>query len=83
MPSRNSSTKEIQYKMTDDFYILLKGYLRANNITLKQLCENMGIEYYLVKKIIDRKIKMHIYLSFLEKLAEFCCISPYVTLGER
>lgn len=80
---RNASRNEIQYKMTDEFYSLLKGYLRANNLTLKQLCKKMGTEYYIVHKIVSRKIKMHAYLSFLEKIAESCCISPYVTLGER
>lgn len=82
MPKKSDSRFEPQYQMTDEFYNLVKKYLSENNITLKKLCRQMKTEYYMVYKILHRKIKMHSYLSMLEKIAIYCHIPLTIKLGE-
>lgn len=79
----NANLNETQYQMSDEFYKSVVEYLIKRNITLKKLCKEMNIEYYMTYKIFNRKIKMHIYLSFLKKIATYCDIPSYIKLGER
>ena len=61
---------ETQYQMSNEFAIYILKYLKENEIKLKDLCDELNLPVYMTRKIIDRKIKMHIYYSYLLKIAK-------------
>ena len=65
------STNERQYQMTDEFYNSIMKYLKENNISLHELCDSMHLPVYFVKKVMDRNIRMHCYMSLLVKISHY------------
>jgi len=61
---------EEQYQMSDNFVKYIIKYLRQNNLSFKDFCKLNDLSYYFTYKILDRKIKMHSYYSYLLLLAK-------------
>ena len=59
-----------QYQMSDNFAKHIIQYLKNNNTTLKRFCKENNLSYYFTYKIIDRKIKMHSFFSYIVLLAK-------------
>lgn len=78
----NTSTNANQYQMTDLFALCVLNFLKNNKIKVSDLANALNIETYMLKKILDRKIKMHCYLSLLEKIAEYTQVQGIGQLGE-
>lgn len=64
-----TSTNETQYQMSNDLYLFLIEYLKQEKLSLKKFCEMNNLNLYVTNKVVDRKIKMHIYKSSLLKIA--------------
>lgn len=62
--------QETQYQMSNEFAAYILKYLKENKIKLKDFCGELNLPVYMTRKIIDRKIKMHIYYSYLLKIAK-------------
>lgn len=71
----NASTNEKQYQMTDEFYNAIMKYLKENDISLREFCDSMNLPVYLVRKVMDRNIRMHCYMSLLVKISHYV---PYI-----
>lgn len=67
----NSGRNETMYQMTDELYKAIVKYLKKNKISFKKMCKELNLPYYMTHKIMDRKIKMHAYRSYLAKLANY------------
>jgi predicted transcriptional regulator len=63
--------QETQYQMSNEFASYILKYLKENKIKFKDFCEKLNLPVYMTRKIIDRKFKMHIYYSYLLKIAKF------------
>lgn len=59
---------EIQFQMSDELFNYITEYMRRNNMNIDKFAEYVKINKYMLSKIMDRKIKMHCYLSVLNKI---------------
>jgi len=64
-----------QYQASNELFILVKKYLKDNKLKFKKFCEQNNLPEYITKKVLDRKIKMHIFPSFIIKIGK--CIGSY------
>lgn len=62
---------EVQYQMSKEFAIHILNFIKNNNMSFSQFAKKVKINEYMLYKIISRKIKMHCYLSLLQKLADY------------
>ena len=67
----NSGRNETMYQMTDELYKAIVKYLKKNKISFKKMCKELNLPDYMTHKIMDRKIKMHAYRSYLVKIATY------------
>ena len=67
----NRKKIETQYQMSDDFARYILNYLKEKKIKFKDLCEELNLPVYMTRRIIDRKVKMHIFYSYLLKIAKY------------
>ena len=63
--------KELSYfQMSDKLYFALKDYLQRYNLTFSKYCEELKVEEYMMRKIVDRKILMYAPYKLLIKIAK-------------
>lgn len=75
---------EVQYQMSDEFYIYIINFMKTNNMNLRQLAKYINIEEYLLYKILNRKIKMACYMSLLMKIANATnALTEGIKLGSK
>jgi len=75
---------ETQYQMSNEFAVYIMKYLKENEIKLKDFCDELNLPVYMTRKIIDRKIKMHIYYSYLLKIAKtFGCENNFKLASQQ
>lgn len=60
----------IQKQMSDEFYKKCVIYIKSNNLTFAEFAERVGIEKYMLRKILDRRIKMYCPSTTLEKIGK-------------
>lgn len=60
---------EIQYQMSTELAKHIIDFIREHDLTFREFAKEVNVDEYMLYKIISRKIKMHCYLSLLEKLA--------------
>lgn len=70
MMNFNSISK--QYQMSEELYYALLNHLNNEGITVKQLCQRHNWDYFMFSQIMDRKVKMHSSLSFLQDIPFKC-----------
>lgn len=56
-------------QMSDEFAEYIFKYLKKHELSFRKFCRKINIDRYYLSKIVDRKIKMHCYVSLLEKIA--------------
>lgn len=62
---------DIQYQMSKELAIHILNFIKNNNMSFQEFSKKVNVDEYMLYKIISRKIKMHCYLSLLEKLAVY------------
>lgn len=73
---------EIQYQMSTELAKHIIDFIREHDLTFREFAKEVNVDEYMLYKIISRKIKMHCYLSLLEKLAIYTQANT-IQLGER
>lgn len=73
---------ETQYQMSDEFYQCVKQFIKSKNMTLDDFSSYVRIDKYLLYKVMNRKIKMHCYLSLLKKIERYVPATGIV-LGDK
>lgn len=58
------------YQMSDKLYKALIDYLQRNNISFSCYCKDIGVEEYMMRKVVDRKILMYAPYKLLVKIAK-------------
>lgn len=58
------------FQMSNGLYKALMDYLREHNLTFSRYCENLRVEEYMMRKIVDRKIGMYAPYKLLVKIAK-------------
>lgn len=61
----------IQYQMSDELALFIIKFIKRNNITFDEFCKGLGMPKYFVRKIVDRKIQMHVYGETLLKIRKY------------
>lgn len=73
---------EIQYQMSTELAKHIIDFIREHDLTFREFAKEVNVDEYMLYKIISRKIKMHCYLSLLEKLAVYTQANT-IQLGDR
>lgn len=69
-----TNKNEPQFQMSDYLFSNIVYYLKSNNIKFQTFCNEVNLPKYYLRKIMDRKIKMHSYPSLFIRLAKHCNI---------
>lgn len=64
-----NSIAQTQYQMSDELYYSILEYMDKKGLTVEELCEKNNWDCFLFTQVFDRTIKMHIYPSYLFKIA--------------
>jgi hypothetical protein len=67
----NFNKKEEQFQLSNELYKEVISFIKLNNMTFGEFCKNLNLPEYMTGKILDRKIKMHIYLDYIKKIANY------------
>jgi len=57
-------------QMSDDLYLALAKYLQQYNLSFSQFCKDLGVEEYMMRKIVDRNIAMYSPYRLLKRIAK-------------
>lgn len=78
-----TSRNEQQFRMSEALYFGLMQYLSKNKMTIDDFLKKINLykARYMMRKIIDRKIQMHTYISILERIARACDMIDKVEVG--
>lgn len=59
---------QTQTQIDDELYVLIKLYAKRHSLNLEGFANLIGVEPYSLRKALDRKIKMHIFPTLVEKI---------------
>lgn len=57
-----------QSQISDNLYAKVVTYMRRHNLSADQFAEKCGVAPYLLKKALNRKIKMYIFVTLIERI---------------
>ena len=58
------------YQMSDELYDALCEYLKKYNLSFSRYCQDLKVEEYMMRKVVDRKIGMYAPYKLLKKIAK-------------
>lgn len=62
---------EKQYRISDELADYIENFLQENRISLDKFSKDVKIPKYMLEKVISKNIKMHCYISVLNKIKEY------------
>ena len=62
---------EKQYRISDELADYIENFLQENRVSLDKFSKDVKIPKYMLEKVISKNIKMHCYISVLNKIKEY------------